>query len=252
MVVDALKPLNLNERKIIGRRAAMELSEGQVVNIGIGMPEAVSSVANEEEIEKLFSLTVEPGLIGGIPQGGDRFGASINPECMFDQATQFDFYNGGGLDIAFLGLAECDKEGNVNVSKFGPKLPGCGGFINITQNAKKVVFCGTFTVKGLQIEIENGKVKIINEGTNKKFLDSVQQITFSGNRARKLKQPVMYITERAVFELKEDGLHLTEVAPGINLEKDILSNMEFKPIIDKNLKVMEEKIFLDKLMGLRK
>ena len=171
---------------------------------------------------------------------------------MFDQATQFDFYNGGGLDIAFLGLAECDKEGNVNVSKFGPKLPGCGGFINITQNAKKVVFCGTFTVKGLQIEIENGKVKIINEGTNKKFLDSVQQITFSGNRARKLKQPVMYITERAVFELKEDGLHLTEIAPGINLEKDILSNMEFKPIIDKNLKVMEEKIFLDKLMGLRK
>lgn len=252
MVVDALQPLNLNERKIIGRRAAMELSEGQVVNIGIGMPEAVSSVANEEEIENLFSLTVEPGLIGGIPQGGDRFGASINPECMFDQATQFDFYNGGGLDIAFLGLAECDKEGNVNVSKFGPKLPGCGGFINITQNAKKVVFCGTFTVKGLQIEIENGKVKIINEGTNKKFLDSVQQITFSGNRARKLKQPVMYITERAVFELKEDGLHLTEIAPGINLEKDILSNMEFKPIIDKNLKVMEEKIFLDKLMGLRK
>ena len=250
MVVDGLAPLKLDERKIIGRRAAMELVKGQVVNIGIGMPEAISNVANEEGICDYFTLTVEPGAIGGIPQGGNKFGASINPECMYDQPTQFDFYDGGGLDIAFLGLAEVDKHGNINVSKFGPKVPGCGGFINITQSSKKVVFCGTFTAKGLDIKIEDGKLKIINDGSNKKFVDSVQQITFSGNRAMKLKQPVMYITERAVFELKEDGLHLTEIAPGVNLEKDILAAMDFAPIVDKDLKLMDARIFEDKVMGL--
>jgi len=250
MVVDGLAPLKLDERKIIGRRAAMELVKGQVVNIGIGMPEAISNVANEEGICDYFTLTVEPGAIGGIPQGGNKFGASINPECMYDQPTQFDFYDGGGLDIAFLGLAEVDKQGNINVSKFGPKVPGCGGFINITQSSKKVVFCGTFTAKGLDIKIEDGKLKIINDGSNKKFVDSVQQITFSGNRATKLKQPVMYITERAVFELKEDGLHLTEIAPGVNLEKDILAAMDFAPIVDKDLKLMDARIFEDKVMGL--
>lgn len=250
MVVSGLAPLKLNERKIIGRRAAMELVKGQVVNIGIGMPEAISNVANEEGIGNYFTLTVEPGPIGGIPQGGNKFGASINAECMFDQPTQFDFYDGGGLDIAFLGLAQVDKQGNINVSKFGPKVPGCGGFINITQNSKKVVFCGTFTAKGLDIKVENGELKIINEGSNKKFIDSVEQITFSGSRATKFRQPVIYITERAVFELKEDGLHLTEIAPGIDLEKDILAAMDFTPIIDKNLKLMDERIFIDELMGL--
>lgn len=250
MVVDRLAPLSLDERKIIGRRAAMELVKGQVVNIGIGMPEAISNVANEEGIGDFFTLTVEPGAIGGIPQGGKKFGASINPECMFDQPTQFDFYDGGGLDIAFLGLAQVDKHGNINVSKFGTKVPGCGGFINITQNSKKVVFCGTFTAKGLEIKIENGELKIINEGISKKFVDSVQQITFSGNRAMKLKQPVMYITERAVFELKEDGLHLIEIAQGVDLKKDILDAMDFAPIIDENLKLMDKRIFLDELMEL--
>lgn len=251
MVLDGLEPLKLDERKIIARRAAMELVEGQVVNIGIGMPEAISNVANEEGIGDFFTLTVEPGIIGGIPQGGDKFGASINPECILDQPTQFDFYDGGGLDIAFLGLAQVDKKGNMNVSKFGSKFPGCGGFINITQNSKKVVFCGTFIAKGLEIGIENEKLKIKNEGTSKKFIDSVQQITFSGERAMKLKQPVMYITERAVFELKDDGLHLTEIAPGIDLKKEILDLMDFEPIIDKNLKLMDERIFIDKLMGLK-
>lgn len=251
MVVDSLIPLKLNSRKIIGRRAAMELTKGDIVNIGIGMPEAISNVANEEGIGDYFTLTVEPGAIGGIPQGGNKFGASINPDCMFDQPTQFDFYDGGGLDIAFLGLAEVDKHGNINVSKFGPKVPGCGGFINITQSSKKVFFCGTFTAKGLDIKIENGELKIINEGINKKFVDSVQQITFSGNRAMKLKQPVMYITERAVFELKEDGLHLTEIAPGIDIQKNILDLMDFTPIIDSNLKLMDKRIFVDELMGLK-
>lgn len=250
MVVDQLEALKLDERKIIGRRAAMELSKGDVVNIGLGMPESVPNIANEEGIGDYFTLTVEPGAIGGIPQGGNKFGAAINPECMIDQPTQFDFYDGGGLSISFLGLAQVDKYGNINVSKFGTKVPGCGGFINITQNSKKVVFCGTFTAKGLEIKIENGQLKIINEGTSKKFIDSVQQITFSGNRAIKLKQPVMYITERAVFELKEDGLHLTEIAPGIDVQKHILDAMEFVPIIDENLKQMDERIFVDKIMGL--
>jgi propionate CoA-transferase len=143
-----------------------------------------------------------------------------------------------------------DKYGNINVSKFGPKVPGCGGFINITQSSKRVVFCGTFTAKGLEIKIENGVLKIINEGTNKKFIDSVHQITFSGNRAMKLEQPVMYITERAVFELKEDGLYLTEIAPGIDIQKDILDVMDFAPIINNNLKVMDKRIFIDELMRL--
>ncbi|AWK52663.1 3-oxoacid CoA-transferase [Clostridium beijerinckii] len=250
MVVDGLEPLKLDERKIINRRAAMELVKGQVANIGIGMPEGTSNIANEEGIGDFFTLTVEPGAIGGIPQGGNKFGASINPECMIDQPTQFDFYDGGGLDIAFLGLAQVDKRGNINVSKFGPKVPGCGGFINITQNSKKVVFCGTFTAKGLEIKIDGGKLKIMNEGINKKFLDSVGQITFSGKYAMKVKQSVMYITERAVFELKEDGLHLTEIAPGIDIQRDILDVMDFVPIIDNNLKLMDKRIFVDKLMGL--
>ena len=250
MVVDQLEALKLDERKIIGRRAAMELSRGDIVNIGLGMPEAIPNVANEEGIGDFFTLTVEPGAIGGIPQGGNKFGASINPECMIDQPTQFDFYDGGGLSISFLGLAQVDKYGNINVSKFGPKVPGCGGFINITQSSKRVVFCGTFTAKGLEIKIENGVLKIINEGTNKKFIDSVDQITFSGNRAMKLEQPVMYITERAVFELKEDGLHLTEIAPGIDIQKDILDVMDFAPIINNNLKLMDKRIFIDELMGL--
>jgi propionate CoA-transferase len=250
MEVGGMESLKLDERKIIGRRAVMELVKGQVVNIGLGMPEAVPNVANEEGIGDFFTLTVEPGAIGGIPQGGNKFGASINPECMFDQPTQFDFYDGGGLDMSFLGLAQVDKVGNINVSKFGPKVPGCGGFINITQNSKKVVFCGTFTAKGLEIKIEDGKLKIINEGTNKKFVDSVEQITFSGIRAMKLEQPVMYITERAVFELKEDGLHLTEIAPGVDLQKHILDVMDFAPIIDKNLKLIDKRIFVDELMGL--
>lgn len=251
MVMDNLEPLKLDSRKVIGRRAAMELAKGSIVNIGIGVPEAISSVANEEGISDYITLTVEPGPIGGVPQGGKKFGASVNPECIFDQPTQFDFYDGGGLDIAFLGLAQVDKYGNINVSKFGTRVAGCGGFINITQNAKKVVFCGTLTAKGLEVQADNGKLKIINEGSKKKFVDFVDQITFSGKYAMKVRQSVMYITERAVFELRDDGLHLMEIAPGIDLQKEVLDLIDFTPIIDKNLKSMDERIFDDKLMGLR-
>ena len=199
-----------------------------------------------------MTLTVEAGPIGGVPCGGSQFGASVNPECILCQHEQFDFYDGGGVDLAFLGLAQADVEGNINVSKFGPRIAGCGGFINITQNAKKVFFCGTFTAGGLKIAFENDGIKIVQEGKAKKFIEEVEQITFSGEYARKTNQPVMYITERCVFELKQDGLHLTEIAPGVDLQKDILDLMDFAPKMDGTPKLMDARIFKDELMGLAK
>lgn len=242
----------LNVRKVIARRAAMELKPNSVVNLGIGIPEVISLVANEEGIGEYMTLTVEAGPIGGIPEGGSEFGASINPEAIIDQPYQFDFYDGGGVDMAFLGLAQVDKHGNLNVSKFGPRIAGCGGFINISQNAKRVVFCGTFTTSGLKVAVEDGKLNILQEGKVKKFIDNVEQITFSGRYAQKTDQIVLYITERAVFELKKSGLYLIEVAPGINMEKDILDLMDFVPKMDGEPKLMDERIFYDKPMGIKR
>ncbi|MCI1820824.1 MAG: 3-oxoacid CoA-transferase [Megasphaera sp.] len=251
--VEAIKPAPLNAKKVIARRAAMllfDMSSEAVINLGIGIPELISSVAAEEGIGDSLTMTVEAGAIGGVPLGGVRFGASINAECYLGQAAQFDFYDGGGLNLACLGLAQCDGQGNVNVGKFGSRIAGCGGFINITQNTKTVVFCGTFTASGLKEEITNGELHIVQEGNVKKFLGSIDQITFSGNYARKHGQKIMYITERAVFEIKEDGIHLTEIAPGIDLQKDVLEQMEFIPIV-KEIKYMPDSLFRNKRIGLK-
>ncbi len=244
-------PMEMDERKVIARRAALELTDGAIVNLGIGMPDGVAAVANEEGIGDRITLTVESGPIGGVPTGGSDFGASVNPDCILPQPLQFDFYDGGGLDVTFLGLAQADEKGNINVSKFGTRIAGCGGFINISQNAKKVVFCGTLTAGGLQIALKKGEMQIVKEGKSKKFIPSVQQITFSGDYAKEKNQPVLYITERAVFELRPEGVVLTEIAPGVDLQKDVLDNIEFSIQVSKELKQMDSRIFKPELMGLK-
>ena len=249
--VDQPAPMAFDARKIIARRGAMELPINGIVNLGIGMPEGISNVANEENIIDRITLTTEAGVLGGIPQSGLDFGAAINPNSIIQTNQMFDYYDGGGLDMACLGMAEVDENGHVNVSRFKDRLAGAGGFINISQNARKLIFVGTFTAKGLKTEQKNGKLKILSEGQMPKFIKSVEQITFNGSYAAKLGQEVLYITERCVFRLTPDGLKLAEVAPGIDIERDILAHMEFTPIID-NPALMDPKIFKREEMKLKR
>lgn len=246
----SIPALPMDERKIIARRAALELSVGDIINLGIGMPEGVAAVANEEGIAHYLNQTVEAGPIGGVPAGGLSFGAAANPEAIVDQPSQFDFYDGGGLDVAFLGMAQADAAGNVNVSKFGPRVAGCGGFINITQTARKVIFCGTFTAGGLEIASGHGRLTIIAEGKHRKFVDAVEHVTFSGEYAADKRQHVLYVTERAVFELIDGRLVLSEIAPGVDLERDILAHMDFRPEVPGDVPSMDPRIFRDEKMGL--
>lgn len=243
MELNDLEKAELTERKICARRAAMELKKGDLVNLGIGMPELVASVCNEEGCLGDITLSIETGITGGVAQSGVAFGVAYNADSIIADANMFDLYDGGFLDGAVLGLAEVDKEGNVNVSKFGTRVTGPGGFINITQNAPKVVFIGTFTSGGLKVKTGNGKLEILQEGKGKKFVEKVQQITFSAKNAINKKQDITYITERAVFKLTSKGLKLVEIAPNIDLKQDILAHMDFKPIIAKDLKTMDLKLF---------
>lgn len=247
---DGVAPLQLDVRKVIARRCAMELPIGGVVNLGIGMPEGVAAVAAEEGLLSHVTLTAEPGVIGGQPASGLDFGAATNTDAVIAQNQQFDFYDGGGLDMACLGMAEVDGQGNVNVSRFGSRLAGAGGFINISQNARRVVFAGTFTAGGLQVGIGDGRLTIDSEGRARKFIEAVQQVTFSGERARKLDSPVLFVTERCVFDLRPDGLRLTEIAPGVDPDRDILPLMGFAPLVN-DPAVMDARIFTDAPMGLQ-
>ena len=228
-------------------KTAPNAAEVEAYNLPLGV---VSHMTNEERIVKYLTLTTEPGVIGGVPVSGAAFGTALNASVVIDMDRQFDYYNGGGLDLACLGLAQCDERGNINVSRFGPKLAGCGGSIDISQGARKVVFAGTFTCGGLEVAIENGNLKIVKEGKAKKFLKQVEQITFSAAQAVQRNKPVLYVTERCVFRLTPEGLALVEVAPGVDIERDILPHMDFRPIIDAP-HPMDPLIFREQPMGLK-
>jgi propionate CoA-transferase len=241
----------LNERLIIARRAAMELTPGCNVNLGIGVPGGIADVVAAEGVSDMITLTSESGTIGGVPAGGHDFGLSRNADAYVDMTAQFDWYSGGGVDLAFEGAAQIDARGNVNVSKFNGMFVGCGGFIDITQHAKKVVYCGTFTAGGLKVAIADGRLAISQEGKVKKYIDVVEQVTFSGDYAAKCRQPVLFITERAVFSLEDGHLALIEVAPGIDVEKDIIAHMGFRPRTSPAPKSMPAEIFRSTWGGLR-
>lgn len=247
--VSSLEAMPLDERKVIARRAAMELRQGAVTNLGIGIPAGIPSIAAEEGVASLLTLSIESGVNGGIPAQGGDFALAYNAESIIEQASQFDFYDGGGLDATFLGLAQTDNQGNVNVSKFNGRPVGCGGFVNITRSTEQLVFCGAFTAGGLQVEVGGGRLRIVQEGRSPKFIAEVEQITFNGRDAALRGQRVLFVTERAVLRLTAEGLELTEIAPGIDLQRDVLDHMGFTPIM-RDVRLMDAGLFQQQWGGL--
>ena len=245
--LDALPVLSLNPKKVIARRAAAEVRKGSLVNLGFGIPADVASIISEEGYIDSITLTTEIGAFGGVPAGVPNFGSSYNAEAIVDHGSMFDFYDGGGIDLAVLGLAQADEEGNINVSKFGSRLNGPGGFINITQGSKKVVFAGLFCAKAEE-SIQDGCLVIGREGIGKKFLKRVQQVSFSGKYAKG--QEVLYVTERCVFRLLDGKMVLTEIAPGADLQRDILDQMDFIPAVSDKLRLMDARLFEETWGGL--
>ena len=243
--------LPFDARKVIARRAAMELFPGAICNLGSGICTGIANVAAEEDALDTVCLTNEQGLIGGAPASGGDAGASRNYAAMIDQPYQFDFYDGGGLDLAFLSFAELDEEGNVNVSRFGGRIVGPGGFINISQNAKCVVFCGTFMVGRTEVTWPGGITRIAHDGSGCKLVPKVEQITYSGRYGQERQHKVLYVTERAVFRLAPSGVELIEIAPGVDLERDVLARMGFKPSIAPRLEMMDARLFRTPPIGLR-
>jgi len=223
---------------------------GAICNLGSGISTGIATVAAEEGVLDRIVLTNEQGLIGGAPASGNEVGASRNYWAMVDQPYQFDFYDGGGLDLAFLSFAEVDRECNVNVSRFGSRIIGPGGFINISQSAKKMIFSGTFTAGGLKLAWPDGRLQVLQEGREAKFVEAVTQLSFSGRYSRQRGQEVIYVTERAVFRATDDGLMLTELAPGADLQRDIISHMGFQPRVSNELKAMDERLFRPEAMKL--
>lgn len=249
----SIVPPEFNERKFIARRGTLELEKGDVVNLGTGIPnDMVGKVCNEEGVSDDIMITVESGIYGGVQAGGIDFGIGQNLVAMIGHHEQMDYYNGAGVDITYMGLGELDQYGNVNSTKMGTRCTGAGGFIDITQNSKKVVFCGTFSARGARYDYANGKLNIITEGSIGKMVDQVAQVSFNGEMARAKGQKVVIVTERCVFELVKAGVMLTEIAPGIDLQTQILDKMGFKPIISENLKIMDPDLFImDGRFGLK-
>jgi len=252
---ESIEPVSLEPiKRILVRRAVLELKRDYVVNLGFGIPSLIPQVALEEGVLDQLTFTTEHGSIGGFPYSGIQFGGAINPWALLESPSQFDFIDGGGPDVVCLAFAEVDREGNVNVTKLRDLphvLAGVGGFIDLIQNVRKIVFCGTLTAGGLKVDVSDGRMNIAQEGRYQKFVDRVQQVTFNGQRAREKKQSLVYITERGVFRLESEGFILTEIAPGVNIEKDIARQMGFELKVAPDLKEMEPNLFRSELMGLR-